>query len=509
MIGPQISGNNWGETAGAVSKFALWDGATEDVVREVLVEHVLGKIVVLPGRRFAYLEGSFWENDRDEIRVKQLAGDIPQLLRQKAAEYSWDPAIERKFNHAVLQYSSAKSRAEIIRAVKHHPKLQFDLRFEGEHPELLGLGNGVFDLNQGALRTFNPGEHLALGSRVAYDSRAKCPSWEQFIRKITGEDVEKAAFLQRAIGSSLAGTGNCLLLKGESETIQVFIQGISQVLGRYGALVPSLKLCRTHSVSPELSKNLRNRRTIFCEASPGSNQRERNLLYKLRLAGDEKQFAMPKYTMPSVWVTLSNGTRLDTSNERIWNETQVFAFEGLPTETISLLVQNIQAEYSGILNWVLEGHRMFKAKGFAPPNSLAQVRDEIRSAIDPIWYFCNRICIRGPELRVGSTTLYEHFHKWCQANGSAAVAHRTFSLRAQEFFGETRKDGPGNKYFQGVGIPTISSVPPNPEHENVFERISLKSGPIVDEDDDGIEARARALADKQAESWDNEEEEWT
>lgn len=55
----------------------------------------------------------------------------------------------------------------------------------------------------------------------------------------------------------------------------------------------------------------------------------------------------------------------------------------------------------------------------------------------------------------------------------------------------------------------LGVVPPNPDHRSIFERTWLKMAPEIHEDDDGIEAQARALADEENEAWDEQEEEWT
>lgn len=472
MIGPQISGNNWGQSANAVLNLDLTNGGTEDIVRDIFAEHASNEIVFIPGQGYAYFDGLIWKKDQNEIRVKQLADDIPRLLKQKAKEYFWDPQIEKKFNDAALQYSTAKSRAAIIRAAKHHPKLQFNSKFEGEHPELLSFGNGVFDLDIGALRPLVAGEHLILNSPIPYDPEAKCPSWGNFVAKITGGDAEKAAFLQRSVGSVLRnGSGDRLLLQGEDQDIQVFIRTISQVLGGYGASTTGRNLFARQSNPPEFSGKFRNRRMIFCEAGPGGNRRDQNLLLMLDSFEEAVPYDDLKHTLPSVWIVLKSGTRLDTSNERVWNETQAFVFEGAH-DASNLVHQGFREEYSGILNWILVGYRAFKEKNFAPPHCLLHVKDEIRRAVDPIWYYCNRICVQGAGLEVGSTALYEHFRKWCHTFGYLTVSQKSFSIKAQEFFGETGKNGLGNKYFKGVAIRKSSW--------QEFEPISVPNRTIIE-----------------------------
>ena len=75
------------------------------------------------------------------------------------------------------------------------------------------------------------------------------------------------------------------------------------------------------------------------------------------------------------------------------------------------------ANLSGILNWCLDGFRLYQAEGLDMPNSVASATEEYRRHSDRIRMFTAQ-CIQrqaGQELR--SSAIYRHYKDWCAENG--------------------------------------------------------------------------------------------
>ena len=71
-------------------------------------------------------------------------------------------------------------------------------------PLCIGARNGVVDLRDHCLRTYDRGQFITRSLGVDVDFGAKCPRWEQFIAEIF-EDPDVARFVQKAAGYSLTG----------------------------------------------------------------------------------------------------------------------------------------------------------------------------------------------------------------------------------------------------------------------------------------------------------------
>ena len=72
---------------------------------------------------------------------------------------------------------------------------------------------------------------------------------------------------------------------------------------------------------------------------------------------------------------------------------------------------------SGILNWCLEGFRLYQEEGLTPPQAVIDATAEYRKQSDRIMMFTSQRLNRvsGQELR--SAELYGGYKKWCTENG--------------------------------------------------------------------------------------------
>src|SRR5262249_49089613 len=73
-------------------------------------------------------------------------------------------------------------------------------------PWLLNVANGTVDLIPGALREHRRSDLITKLAPVVYERDAHSPLWDSFLAKLTADDLELEAFLQRAVGYSLVGS---------------------------------------------------------------------------------------------------------------------------------------------------------------------------------------------------------------------------------------------------------------------------------------------------------------
>jgi putative DNA primase/helicase len=93
--------------------------------------------------------------------------------------------------------------------------------------------------------------------------------------------------------------------------------------------------------------------------------------------------------------------------------TQSFYGHEDPTLTSRLL-----AELPGILNWAIEGWHRLRARGrFAPPESVAELLEELEDLSSPVKAFVRERCQVGSGLRTSTADLYVEWRNWCQAAG--------------------------------------------------------------------------------------------
>lgn len=71
-------------------------------------------------------------------------------------------------------------------------------------PNLLGVQNGVINLNTGEFRAASREDYVTKFTGVSYDPDAKCPNWNAFLKKIVTDD-ELIKYLGRVVGYTLTG----------------------------------------------------------------------------------------------------------------------------------------------------------------------------------------------------------------------------------------------------------------------------------------------------------------
>ena len=70
---------------------------------------------------------------------------------------------------------------------------------------LLGVHNGVVDLNTGDFRGGQREDYITKLASVKFDPYAQCPNWIAFQIKIAGGNMELVAYKQRLFGLLLTG----------------------------------------------------------------------------------------------------------------------------------------------------------------------------------------------------------------------------------------------------------------------------------------------------------------
>ena len=79
-----------------------------------------------------------------------------------------------------------------------------DARLDAD-PWLLNVENGTIDLKTGRRERHDPRDLLTKIAPVHADRSAKCPLFKKFLKRITGDDADLQAFIQKAVGYSLTG----------------------------------------------------------------------------------------------------------------------------------------------------------------------------------------------------------------------------------------------------------------------------------------------------------------
>ena len=108
------------------------------------------------------------------------------------------------------------------------------------------------------------------------------------------------------------------------------------------------------------------------------------------------------------------------------------------------ILDKLEAEGSGILNWCIEGLRRYLENGrrLAPPDKVVAATARFRSESDVIGRFLAQEMKVDPLGTIARTALYKIYLQWCEDEGERPVSNRTMIKYLRERgFGERKTGG--------------------------------------------------------------------
>lgn len=402
----------------------------------------------------------------------------------------------RKF--AVSSGNGGRIAAMIAQALPHSTKAPTDLDAD---PLLLNLENGTLRFSK-VEDPENPCEHsrrytLAVErldhdrdhlntklAPVAYDPEATCTNWEAFLERFQPKPAIRR-FLQAYHGLALTGqTGQqCFIFNygtganGKS----TFSEAIAALMGSYSDLLNAESLTgqgqrRGDQATPDFADLPGTRYLRISELPRGEPLKE--ALVKSLTGGEEikarhlnKGFfkfwpvfkaSMSGNDMPSIG-GVDNG---------IWRRVRLVPWEvTIPDDErrpMDEVLAEFAAERPGILNWLIEGLRIYVTEGLQVPAEVQQATAAYREEMDPIAAFAADCIIREPGASETARTVYEAFVSWCLANAVRPWKETAFG-RAMPHKGFERENGRVRRYLD-VRLHDVPARPDERPGQSAIDR---------------------------------------
>ena len=306
-------------------------------------------------------------------------------------------------------------------------------------------------------REHRPEDFLTKVSPVIYNPDADCPRWRTFITEIMQGDKARADYLQKAIGYSLTGDTRmeCLFIlygptsrNGKGTTME----SILRIMGEYGKNAdPTMLQAKFNSQSGGPSEEIaRLAGSRFVNISEPEKKITLDAALTKRLTGNDTITA--RYLHENSFEFRPNFKIFINTNHRP-NITDLTLFESGRIKIIPFdrhFEENEQDKdlkstfakpenMSGILNWMLEGYKLFRSQGLAMPDSVVQATTDYQIFSDKMGQFFDE-CIEekeGCELRRGA--VYTRYKEWCGENGYRAEAAKNLNQEIEKRYKTARK----------------------------------------------------------------------
>lgn len=311
---------------------------------------------------------------------------------------------------------------------------------------LFNVGNGTVNLRTGELQPHRREDLISSISDINFDASGSCELWEAFLWRVTDGNQELYSYLQRFVGYLLVGDTSEQALhflfglgaNGKS----VFCEVLMRLMGEYAiAVSPDLIMLKRHGGIPNDVARLRGvRAAMMNETSQGARFDEAKL--KDLTGGDTltARFLHQEFFdfAPTHRIVIRGNHKptINGTDDGIWRRLRLVPFTvTIPeAERDPQLLQKLEAELPGILNWAIAGCMEWQRTGLNPPAIITDAVKAYRDESDTLGRFIEECCECRPLAQVKSSVFFERYRKFAESAGER-------SLPAKEMPSEMQRRG--------------------------------------------------------------------
>lgn len=417
---------------------------------------------VTDSKRWLYYDGVRWSAEISNLIQEHAKATVRQIKEEAVVM----PEANRKEYLAWAKKSESRERiSAMIELAKSDPRVASREADFDKDPWLLNLRNGVLDLRTGELYPHDPELLMTKLAPVDYDKNARCPIWEAAMQTWTGGDPQLTSYLQRAFGYMMTGETReqCIFIafgtgaNGKS----VSINTVMRVLGDYAIQTPvETIMVKNGTGIPNDIARLKGKRMVAATEGE-SGQKLAESLVKQMSGGDllvgrflYGEFFQFKPQLKLVLVT-NHKPVIHGQDDGIWRRIQLIPFEVTIPEgqRDKELVQKLETELPGILNWMIRGCQEWLQKGLESPQSMQRAKAVYKSEMDPIGNFIEEECSVKNGCKITGDKLFAAYQYWADESGEKGITRRLFYRKLREKGFDDRKSAAnGSTEFYGLEL---------------------------------------------------------
>lgn len=384
-----------------------------------------------PSRKdFMLYDGKRWVDDTEGLAARSSAKQLSDAL----IKYAVGVDTDGKYLKAVTPLCNIRNRNNMLqdsRDIYYFSNEDLD-----QNDYVLNVQNGTLDLSQTEPKFMEHSPDMLLSKicNVKYDPSASCPTWIRFVGEIMQEDESKIQYLQKIAGLSLTGNTEqetCFILYGSTTRNgkSTFVETLIYLLGDYSvSMKPESLAVKQNLDSRQASGDIA--RLAGCRFVNASEPPKRMLfdtaLLKSLLGRDSitaRHLHQREFTFIPKFKLVMNTNYLPTiTDDTVFSSGRInvisFDRHFEPEEQDKKLKEKLRDkdELSGILNWCIQGLKMYREQGLEAPESVKNATAAYRSDSDKIGNFISE-CLTKTGKNSKAKDVYEVYSEWCRENG--------------------------------------------------------------------------------------------
>jgi len=418
------------------------------------------------GKKWSLEEGDGLAVRRAHETIKAMRGEVAALL----ARGPFDGEKNEDFIKRINKYHTFRIKSgdlPRVRGMLDSAATYLKQRIENmdADPYLFTVENGTIKLNTPetddcrdvvSLIDHDRSNFATKMGGVVYDPDALCPNFHAFLNDIL-PDASIQKFLQVWFGYSLSGLLReqyvVMFHGGGSNGKSTLMDLLNGIFGDYAMTIPFASLLkddkkRGAEATPDLARLPGARFVTAAEPEQGAQFSESTIK---QLTGSEKITArhlnkgfFEFYPQFKLVLSFNTKPQIRGQDEGIWRRVKLVPFDqkfvspeklaenpGAKLKDPSLMPR-LKAEASGVLNWVLDGWRIYCEEGLVIPEIVNAATQEYRQESNPVGEFISNWTMRRPGERILASRLYRAYQEYCKKEGMKAWTQKTFGDRLTE-----------------------------------------------------------------------------
>jgi putative DNA primase/helicase len=410
-------------------------------------------------KRWMIWDGRRWKID--------AAGEVQRLAKLSMLEFLWQAGetLNKEMLHFAERSLNVPRLRHLLEAAQSEPGIPVEISRLDCHPLLLNLRNGVLNLASGELDPHRRELLLTKFVDIDYDPRAECPRWIEFLNEILSP--EQVAHVQKALGYSLSADVSekvAFICHGAANAGKTTMLGVFRKLMAEYSTVLLAQTLTTHSRGGDALADLADLNGArFAQVSEfGQDERLAQKILKAIVQGAagrtkaRKKFANPIQFAETwkVWCDTNSLPRLaDPYDPGIAVRLHPIHFtKSIPPERIDKsLGRKLEAEFAGILSWLVAGFRSYIQEGLNRPPSVEASLAAWIEECDHIPRFIDECCVPGPRFSVELRPLFTRYMKWCEEALERPMSPAMFS-RGMQHYGYTKSRSATTRFYLGIKL---------------------------------------------------------
>lgn len=375
-------------------------------------------------------------------------------------------------NQDARKLTNAKTVAAVEKLAKSDRRIAASADVWDADDWLLNTPGGVVDLRTGVLRQAAPGDYMT--KRTAVAPGGDCPMWEAFLHKSFGGDMNLIAFVQRVLGYTLTGsTQEEALFFGHGNGGNgkgVLMKTVAKIMGDYAknATMATFAQTKNEQHTTDLAR-LRGARLVTASETESGQQWAEAKIKTLTggdtitarfMRSDNFEFD-PKFKL---LIAGNHKPRLKNVDEAIRRRFYLIPFTiDIPKdERDEHLKENLQAEWPGILAWMIKGCLAWQRQGLDAPASVLAATEEYLQGEDATLTWLAERCEEGPDLKSEGDALFNSWAFWAKDAGETVGTKRNFYEVLEKHGYRHTRSNTGKHSFAGIQV----RPPEMPDHSS-------------------------------------------